>query len=329
MRLLGTAAAGLRAQQVALDTVSDNLANVNTPGFKASQPDFAEALAAEMRPAGQTMNGSPVGGSLNVGSGVLYNAVGTDFKQGTLVPSDNPLDLAIEGEGFFPVQLPNGSSAYTRVGNFQPDATGKLVNSEGQTLALRIPQGTTGITVDATGQVSGQLNGEDVVLGQILPDMNNQTPNIPLGSLNVDAEGRLMDSQGNLLPAGIVLPEGVSNISVNVDGTIRGKLQDQDQTFGIIPIVAFSNPSGLEKIGSSLFQIPTSGTVGTPMVGLAGSSVQNQELGKIRSQSLEQSNVDLATSMTDLIQVQRAYQMNARLISDGDQMWSMANSIRR
>ncbi|AHF07764.1 flagellar hook-basal body protein [Desulfitobacterium metallireducens] len=311
MRLLGTAAGGIRAQQVAMDVVGDNIANVNTPGFKASQPSFAETLSSELRPEGTTMNGAPVGDKVNVGAGVLYNAIGTDFKQGTVVPSDNPLNLAIAGDGFFPVQLPNGDTAFTRVGDFSADANGMLVNSEGQVLALRIPSEVPNGKVDPSGQVTGVLNGENVVLGQVLNKVN--------APYSVDQEGRLIDVQGNLAQTGIILPAGASDLSVSSNGIIRGKVNDVMQTLGVVSIVSFPNQGGLERLGGNLFRRSGAGTEGMPIVGL----------GTIRSQALEQSNVDLANSMTDLIQVQRAYQMNSRMVSYGDQMWGVANSIRR
>ena len=262
MRLIGTAASGLRAQQVAIDTIGNNLANVNTLGFKSNQVDFTEALSTKVRSANTKTAGSTGAATLGIGAGVVYNAIGTDFQQGTLTPSDRPLDLGIDGSGFFQVKTTDGTTAYTRVGNFQADGSGQLA-----------------------------------------------------------------DMQGNVVQPSISIPSGATDLSVSTNGEITGVVAGTKTTFGQISLVGFQNPEGLQKNADNLF-ISTVNS-GMPQVGQPGSTIGNQVLGTIRGQSLEQSNVDLATSMTDLLQVQRAYQMNARLISDGDQMWGIANTIRR
>lgn len=266
MRLLGTAAAGIRAQQVALDVVSDNIANVNTTGFKSNQPDFAQALASELRPAGMTMNGLPVGANVNVGAGVLYNGIGIDFKEGTILKTDRPLDTAINGQGLFEVTTANGDKAYTRDGSFQIDAAGNLCDKLGNRVTM------------------------------------------------VNEQGQVMPS-GNLLNA--------QEPEIGSDGVVTAKLDGERMTFGQIPIAVFPNQEGLQKMGSNLYGIsPSSGAPQFSKAGTLGA-------GSIQSNSLEASNVDVASNMTDLIQVQRAYQLNSRMVSNGDQMWGIANSLRR
>ena len=147
------------------------------------------------------------------------------------------------------------------------------------------------------------------------------------GTLQVDGSGQLADQHGNVIQPSILIPSGVTDLSVSRNGEISGIVAGVKKTFGQISLAEFQNPQGLQQNGNNLF-VPTVNS-GAPQVGQPGSTIGNQVLGTIRSQSLEQSNVDLAISMTDLMQVQRAYQMNARLISDGDQMWGVANSIRR
>jgi len=262
MRLVGTAASGIRAQQVALDTIGNNMANANTPGFKANQMNFAEALSIEVR-SGNTKTGGNTGGAkLSVGTGVVYNASGTNFQQGTLNPTDRPLDLGIDGSGLFQVMMPDGITGYTRAGAFQ-----------------------------------------------------------------VDGAGQLADLQGNVVQPSILIPSGATDLSVTSKGEITGVVAGAKTTFGQLSLAGFQNPEGLQKIGNNLF-VPTVNS-GAVQVGQPGSTLSNQVLGTIRSQSLEQSNVDLATTITDLMQVQRAYQVNARLVSDGDKMWGIANTLRR
>lgn len=261
MRLVGTAASGLRAQQVAIDSIGNNMANINTPGFKANQMIFAEALSTEVRSGNTKTEGDTVV-TLDVGVGVMYNASGTNFQQGNLNHTDRPLDLGIDGSGFFQVKTPDGETSYTRVGVFQ-----------------------------------------------------------------VDGARQLVDMQGNVLQPSISIPSEATNLIVSSNGDVKGVVDGVEQTFGQISLVGFQNPEGLQKNGNSLF-VPTVNS-GAPQIGQPGSTAGDQVLGTIQGQSLEQSNVDLATSMTDLIQVQRAYQMNARLVQNGDQMWGIANSMRR
>lgn len=331
MRLLGTAASGVRAQQAALDTVGNNIANVNTPGYKSKRVEFSEALAAELRPAGVTSNGAPVGERISVGAGVIYPAISTDFRQGTFANTGNPLDLGIEGEGFFPVRMANGQSGYTRVGNFQPDAQGKLVNAEGQILEVRIPLDVTDLNVDETGKITGALNGEQKIFGQVISDVpEGEQTDFPVGMLQTDDLGRPLDWTGGILPAALVIPEGSEEVSMSPEGTISGLVNGTREDFGQLTLSSFINPDGLEKGGKNLFIVPkVPGVTGAEFIGVPGSQVQNRTLGRLRTQALEQSNVDLGSSMTELIQVQRAYQMNARMITNGDQMWSLANSLRR
>lgn len=263
MRLVGTAASGIRSQQIAIDTIGNNIANVNTLGFKANQTDFAEALSTEVRSRNTKTGGDTGVATLGVGAGVVYNAISTNFKQGTLAPSDRPLDLGIDGSGFFQVTTPDGEMGYTRVGAFQ-----------------------------------------------------------------VDESGQLADMQGNVVQPNILIPSGVTDLSVASNGKITGVVAGVETTFGQISLAGFTNPEGLQNKGNNLF-VPTVNS-GAPQVEPPGSVVAgNLVLGTIRGQSLEQSNVDFAASMTDLIQVQRAYQVNARLVQDGDKMWGIANTLRR
>lgn len=234
MRLIGMAETGIRAQQITLDTIANNIANVNTPGFKANRVTFTQALS-----------------------------IATDFQQGTLTSSDRSLDLGIDGSGFFEVTSPDGKTGYTRGGSFQ-----------------------------------------------------------------VDASGQLTDMQGNVVQPGISIPSGTMDLAVALNGEITGVVGGAKSSFGQIPLVVFQNPEGLQRIENNLF-VPTVNS-GAPQIGQPGTTTGgNQIIGMIHGQYLEQSNVDLALAMTDLIQVQKAYQVNTSLAKDGDQMWGIANAMRR
>lgn len=330
LRILNTAATGVRAQQTALDTLGNNIANVNTPGYKAQRVDFAEALASELRPAQREFNGQPVGEGISVGAGVVYPSISTDFRKGTIINTENPFDLAIDGEGFFPVRTANGESGYTRVGNFQLDGQGKLVNSDGYILELRIPTEATDVYADPDGKVVGYLNGEERFFGQIVTNTPEGDEGFMGGPLQIDELGRPLDENGNVLSLALLVPEGAENVQISTEGVLSGNIAGNQQNLGQINLVSFANPEGLLKGGQNLYLAPNvPGVTGDELIGTPGSQVQERSLGNLRTQSLEQSNVDLASAMTELIQVQRAYQINARMITNGDQMWSMANSLRR
>lgn len=327
MSLIGTGASGIRAQQQVLDIVANNLANANTIGFKADRANFAETLATLTSP-GNLSIGTSVTEALNIGGGGYLNGVGTDFSQGLVSQTDNVWDLSIQGDGFFQVTTPNGETAYTRAGSFKPDALGQLVDDSGNFLAVRIPQQTTNINVSPNGEITGTLLGKLMVfgnIGQTQTSQNGEAPYTPLGPFYVDDSGQLVDGNRYLPSTLILVPREVTEVSISTDGEIKGLVQGKSQVFGQLTLAAFSNQEGLIKAGDNLFKASVnSGNVEVSLPGQAMGKV-----GKVSSKTLEQSNVDLAMSMTDLIQVQRAYQMNSRMLQNGDKMWELANSLRR
>lgn len=263
MRLVGIAASGIRAQQVALDIIGNNLAYLNTVGYKENQVNFAEALSTEVRSDNAKLGGTTSGAAtLGIGTGVLYNSIGTNFQQGVLTSTDRSLDLGISGSGFFQVTMSDGRTGYTRAGSFQ-----------------------------------------------------------------IDGYGQLVDMQGNVVVPSILIQSGANELLVTPNGEITEVINGDKTILGRISLVGFQNPEGLERIGDNFFVATVNS--GAPQVGQPGTTIGNQTLGTICAQSLEQSNVNSASSMTDLIQLQRAYQMNARLVQDGDKMWGIANTIRR
>ena len=172
MRALFTSATGMMAQQLNMDVISNNLANVNTTGFKDSRADFADLLYQQISPAGTTTaQGSQSPTGLQVGLGVRPVATETMFEEGQLQNTGNPYDVAIQGGGFFQILMPDGTIGYTRDGAFSMDSQGKLVNSEGYALQpeIVIPSNATSVTVGSDGTVSvtqaGQTNPTTV--GQI------------------------------------------------------------------------------------------------------------------------------------------------------------------
>jgi flagellar basal-body rod protein FlgG len=157
LRSLYTAATGMDAQQLKLDVISNNLANASTTGYKKARAEFADLLADTIKGAGAP---SPSGGSspapLQVGLGVQTGTTTRSFGQGDLTTTQNPTDVAIQGSGFFRVQLPSGEPGYTRAGNFSIDATGRLVTQHGEVVdpGITIPAGSTNLTILPDGTVT-------------------------------------------------------------------------------------------------------------------------------------------------------------------------------
>jgi len=171
IRSLWTAATGMKAQQLNIDVISNNLANVNTSGFKKSRVNFQDLMYQSLRAAGTPNNqGSQVPTGIEVGHGVRPAATQKLFSQGSFKKTGNPLDIAIEGDGFFQVIRPDGRIAYTRDGSLKRDNNGRIVTSDGYPIQpeITIPEDSVKVTVTAEGNVlAKQANGQLEELGQI------------------------------------------------------------------------------------------------------------------------------------------------------------------
>jgi flagellar basal-body rod protein FlgG len=172
IRSLYTGASGMIAQQMNVDVIANNLANVNTIGFKKSRADFEDLLYQTVRAPGTTSNsGAQVPTGIQVGLGVKPAGITKLFQQGTPQNTQNEMDVSIEGKGFFQIQKPDGSIGYTRAGNFQVDNTGQIVSIEGYPLypTVTVPQDTTVLSIDAQGKISATQpnSGTPTVLGQM------------------------------------------------------------------------------------------------------------------------------------------------------------------
>lgn len=172
MRSLNTAGTGMVAQQYNLDVISNNLANVNTTAFKQQRAEFQDLMYQTFKASGVTTGSTTVNPvSLQVGLGAAFSANASNFAPGPLQATGNPLDVAINGEGFIQLQRPDGQIAYTRDGSFKQDANGLLVSSDGYAIIpeITIPAGATAIDIAANGTVNAILPGntEPTPLGQI------------------------------------------------------------------------------------------------------------------------------------------------------------------
>ncbi|MCK5023311.1 MAG: flagellar basal-body rod protein FlgG, partial [Candidatus Aenigmarchaeota archaeon] len=171
-RSMFIAATGMEAQRLNIDVISNNLANVNTNGFKKSRADFQELLYQTIKsPGAPSADGTEMPTGIQIGLGVKPAAVQRMFRQGDFVATENPLDMVIEGDGFFQISMPEGDTAYSRAGSFKIDSEGRVVNSEGYPLepALTLPSDTLNITITADGTVSVLQPGSEVMseIGQI------------------------------------------------------------------------------------------------------------------------------------------------------------------
>jgi flagellar basal-body rod protein FlgG len=261
MRALQIAATGMSAQQMRVEVISNNLANMNTTGYNARRAEFADLHYQQVTRAGSisASDGSVVPAGVQLGLGVRPTAVSMNVSQGALSATGGDLDLAIEGKGYFEVTLPSGLSGYTRDGALKLTGDGQIVTNDGY---------------------------------PIVPD--------------------------------ITVPEDTQSVSINPDGEIYAYFNDatEPELLGQLTLAGFSNEKGLEAIGSNLFR--ETAASGAPAVGLAGEG----GLGSFRQGYLEDSSVDAVKEVTDLIEAQRGYELNAKVITAADQMLSATTQIR-
>jgi len=260
IRSLWVAKTGLEAQQLNVDVISNNLANVSTNGFKRSRAVFEDLLYQTLRqPGAQSTQQTQLPSGLQIGTGVHPVATVKNFTQGNIQQTGNPLDVAIQGNGFFQVLQADGTTAYTRDGSFQVDNQGALVTSSGYHIQ---PQ----ITIPA--------NSLSVTIGQ--------------------------DGTVSVMQAGSAKPTQV----------------------GTLQLVNFINPTGLQSAGENLYLETASS--GTPSANTPGTN----GLGRLSPGTVETSNVNVVEEMVNMIQTQRAYEMNSKVIQTADQMLQRITTIR-
>ncbi len=243
---------GLDAQQTRMAVISNNLANVNTTGFKRGRAVFEDLLYQTVRQAGaQSSQDTQLPSGLALGTGVRTVATEKIFTQGNLVQTNNTFDVAIEGRGFIQILMPDGGLAYSRDGSFK-----------------------------------------------------------------LDSDGQLVTANGYVVQPGITLPANVLSVTIGKDGVVSVLTQgNADPTqVGDIQLADFINPAGLQAIGQNLFlETAASGAPETGTPGLNG-------LGTLIQGSLETSNVNTVEELVNMIETQRAYEMNSKAIATADQM---------
>jgi flagellar basal-body rod protein FlgG len=249
---LWIAKTGLDAEQTRMAVISNNLANVNTTGFKRDRAVFEDLIYQNIRQVGaNSTEDTTLPSGLYLGTGVRTVATQKLHSQGNIVQTGNTLDMAVQGNGFFQVSHPDGSIVYTRDGSFGLDANGQVVTQNGYLLepAITVPDNTVSISVGSDGTVTVQV-------------------------------------------AGNVAPSQIGNLT----------------------LAQFINPPGLEALGDNLYRETVAS--GSPQVDIPG---QNGT-GTLIQSSLESSNVNVVEELVNMIETQRAYEMNSKAISTTDDM---------
>ncbi len=259
IRALWTSASGMEAQQMNLDVIANNLANVNTTGFKKSNVQFQEMMYdTEESPGANSTDNSTVPTGIQVGYGSKPVATERNFAQGSLQQTGNTYDVAIEGTGFFKLTLPDGTNAYTRDGSFV-----------------------------------------------------------------VNADGQIVTSQGYLVTGAGTIDPKAQNVTIGSDGTISATINGATAKISPITISTFPNPEGLTSLGSNLYtESLASGTA------IDGQTPGSNGIGTLQQGYTETSNVQVVEEMVNMIQAQRAYEINSKAIQTSDDMMQMANNMR-
>lgn len=249
---------GLRAEQTYLDVISNNIVNLQTPGFKRAVVSFADVAYANGILPANALADSPA--SQLVGGGTTVAGTYADFSEGDISTTNNPFDTAIQGDGFFEIMGSDGQPVYTRAGQFQVDKDGYLATLDGRRLTanIQVPPDATHVTITAQGAVQVQLPGSN-----------------------------------------------------------------QPTTVGQIELARFANEEGLKAVGTDGYLV--SPDSGQPLYGKPGS----ENFGTLMQGSLETSNVDMNTEMTNLMLAQRAYQLSARVVQVSDEILDTINNLRR
>jgi len=261
MRALDIAATGMSAQQMRVEVISNNLANMSTTGYSPRRADFADLHYQQMTRAGaiNAADGTVVPAGVQLGLGVRPAAVTVTFAQGALAQTGGDLDIAIEGRGYLEVTLPSGASGYTRDGALRRTGDGLIVTADGY---------------------------------EVSP--------------------------------GITIPDDARQIAINADGEVYAYFagQVEPDLLGQFTLVGFSNDQGLEAMGSNLF-LETAAS-GPPLQAQPG----EDGLGTLRHGYVETSSVDAVREITELIEAQRGYELNAKVITAADQMLGATTQVR-
>lgn len=307
MRSLLSAVSGLTNHKTAMDVIGNNIANVNTVGFKRSSVVFADIFSQTL--SGATAPSDAEGGRnpLQVGLGMSITAIKTSITGGSTQSTGRAMDYAIDGEGYLVVKAADGQNYYTRNGSLEVDSQGNLTTEDGSFVL--------GAVISDPDRIGTAL--KDLTE---LRDFGNGTPALPMSKIVVDPNyfrDYSIDGNGYVKAVLINNDDGSGN-TVYPNATVGTEV-----TLGRVVLGTFINAAGLEKAGGSLYE--ESGNSGS----VAISFVNEGAAGKLKGGSLEMSNVDLATELTDMIIMQRGFQANSRVITTSDSMLEELVNLKR
>ena len=220
IRAMGTAASGMKAQQLNIDTIANNLANVNTTGYKKSHAEFQDLLYEKVMPTSQVdAEGRATPTRVEVGHGVKLVATNKNFSQGTVVSTGNALDLMIEGDGFFQLRMPDGTIRYTRDGSFKLDAERSVVTSQGYRIepAITVPEDAVEIGVSRDGIISVTVAGDDATVQEIGQLELARFPN----AAGLAAQGSNIFSESPASGAPILATPGIDGLGETSSGYLE------------------------------------------------------------------------------------------------------------
>lgn len=260
-KALQIAASGMQAQKLTIDVIANNLSNVNTTGYKKSNLEFQDLLYETLQSAGESSGGSrrrP--NAVQVGNGTRVVSTQRSYRQGSVTATENPLDVAIEGDGFLMVRMPDGTTRYTRD-----------------------------------------------------------------GSLKMSADGTLVTSDGYIVEPEITIPEDAQQIIIRKDGQVEVTLvgEVEPMPLGQIELARFVNPGGLEATGQNLYRETVAS--GTPFINTPGLD----GMGLLHQGYLETSNVDVVQEMVNMIEAQRAYELNSKTIKTTEEIYQIVSHLKR
>ncbi len=261
MKSLQIAATGMAAQQLRVDVISNNIANMSTAAYRPRSAEFSDLMYQQYMTPGTITSqvGTVIPAGIQIGTGVRPSTVSMEITQGSLTETGSELDLAIDGAGFLEVTLPSGESAYTRD-----------------------------------------------------------------GKLNRNPDGQIVTMDGFPLADGIVIPNDASSLSISRDGEVVAYFDNATagQAIGNISLTRFVNEKGLKALGDNLFQeTEASGTPSQLVPGTDG-------VGVLRQGFLEQSGVDVVKEISELIEAQRGYELNSKVITASDEMLAATTRLR-
>ena len=312
LRSLYSGVSGMKNLQTKMDVISNNIANVNTVGFKSSRVMFQDIMSQTSAPASAPTGNVGGRNPRQIGLGVQIGSIDTVHTTGAPQSTGRELDFALTGKGYFVVKDGVGADLYTRDGIFTRDADGSLVNSSGMKLQ--------GVQVPTTGWLTEQGYADaikDIADGTAPADARD-----PLEFTGADGNPITLDNL-EVRPTHPDTNATFSSLAISDSGVVTAKYGAESYVIGKVAIATFNNPDSLAKLGGNNYA--SNINTGEPIIGGAGENGS----GLMMSGAIEMSNVDLANEFTEMIVASRAYQANSRSITTSDEMLQELINLKR